>query len=173
MFLENDTLRLRALEPEDLDFLYKWENDSNVWVVSNTIEPYSKYILKEYIAYSDKSIYEKKQLRLMITVKDSGKIAGAVDLFDFDPHNLRAGVGILIDNEYRKKGYASMALDLLVDYSFNFLHINQLYAHIPSDRGESRSLFLNHGFTQSGVLKSWIRDTVGFVDVEVYQILNR
>lgn len=172
MFLENDTVILRALEPEDLDCLYRWENDTNVWIVSNTIEPYSRYILKEYIAYSDKSIYEKKQLRLMIVLKQSGQVVGAVDLFDFDPHNLRAGVGILIDGEYRRKGYAAMALDLLVEYSFDFLHINQLYAHIPSDKGESRELFCRHGFSQSGVLKSWLRDTVGFIDVEVYQLLK-
>lgn len=172
MYLQNDTIRLRALEPEDLETLYSWENDTDVWTVSNAVEPYSRYILKEYIAYSNKTIYEKKQLRLMIELNDSKKVAGAIDIFDFDPHNKRAGIGILIDGQYRQKGYAGMALDLVKEYCFKFLHLNQLYAHITSDNGASRALFSSHDFKQSGVLRSWLRDEYGFVDIEVFQLIN-
>ena len=31
IYLENKKIKLRALEPEDLDFLYKWENDTKFW----------------------------------------------------------------------------------------------------------------------------------------------
>lgn len=172
MYLQNETIRLRALEPEDLDQLYNWENDTDVWAVSNAVEPYSRYILKEYIAYSDKTIYEKKQLRLMIVVNDTQKVVGAIDIFDFDAHNRRAGIGILIDGAYRQKGYAGMALDLVKEYCFKFLHLNQLYAHITSNNGSSRALFSSHGFQQSGVLRSWLRDDIGFIDVEVFQLIE-
>lgn len=171
-YLQNDTIRLRALEPEDLDTLYKWENDTDIWTVSNAVEPYSRYILKEYIAYSDKTIYEKKQLRLMIQHKDTNHVIGAIDIFDFDAHNRRAGLGILIEGQYRQKGYAGMAVDLVKEYCFNFLHLNQLYAHITSDNGSSRALFSRHGFQQSGVLRSWLRDELGYVDVEVFQLIH-
>lgn len=172
MYLQNETIRLRALEPEDLDTLYRWENDTDIWTVSNAVEPYSRYILKEYIAYSDKTIYEKKQLRLMITLNENDKIVGAIDIFDFDVHNRRAGIGILIDGAYRQKGYAGIALDLVKEYCFNFLHLNQLYAHITSDNGSSRALFTTHNFTQAGVLRSWLRNESGFVDVEIFQLIN-
>ena len=86
MLLSNDRVRLRALEPEDLELLYRWENDPELWEVGNTLAPYSRYILKEYIAGSDRSIYESRQLRFMIEECDTGTSVGIVDLFDFEPH---------------------------------------------------------------------------------------
>ena len=44
-------IQLRALEPSDLDFLYDLENDQCLWTVSNTLVPFSKYTLKEYIEF--------------------------------------------------------------------------------------------------------------------------
>jgi diamine N-acetyltransferase len=105
---------LRAPEPGDVDILYQWENDREIWKVSNTLTPFSKYILEKYIENAHLDIYQVKQLRLMIDVISEDKpplTVGAVDLFDFDAHNLRAGVGILIGNKKdRNKGYATLAL---------------------------------------------------------------
>jgi len=97
MLLSNDRVRLRALEPEDLELLYRWENDPELWEVGNTLAPYSRYILKEYIAGSDRSIYESRQLRFMIEECDTGTSVGIVDLFDFEPHPNRAACGIMLD----------------------------------------------------------------------------
>ena len=97
MLLSNDRVRLRALEPEDLELLYRWENDPELWEVGNTLAPYSRYILKEYIAGSDRSIYESRQLRFMIEECDTGTSVGIVDLFDFEPHPNRYGSVKTID----------------------------------------------------------------------------
>ena len=172
MYLENENIRLRALEPEDLEILYKWENDTSIWQVGCTTEPYSRYILKEYIAYSDKTIYEKKQLRLMITRKDDDVTVGTIDLTDFDPHNLRAGVGILIDSTYRGEGYALQAVQLIKEYAFRFLHLKQLYAHIPVTIPASMHIFQQNGFEQTGIMHQWIRHNEAFVDVTLWQCLN-
>lgn len=173
MYLQNERIYLRALEPEDLGLLYKWENDPELWCVGSATEPYSRYILKEYIAYGDKSIYEKKQLRLMVCCASTKNTIGIIDLFDFDAFHLRAGVGILIDKGYQGKGYASEALSLLIDYSFQFLNINQLYAHVPSNNGVSRGLFVKNDFQYAGCLKNWLRSGDSFIDVEVYQLISK
>ena len=44
--LENNTIRLRALEPTDLQLLYKWENDSSIWEVSHTIKPFFDFCIE-------------------------------------------------------------------------------------------------------------------------------
>ena len=98
--LESDTVRLRALEPDDVDILYKWENDTNVWKVSNTIVPFSRHILRQFIDSQKYDIFETRQLRLIIEAVDTGKAVGTIDLFDIDPYNRRAGIGVLI---YDKK----------------------------------------------------------------------
>ena len=70
--LRNDILTLRALEPTDLDTLYRWENDANLWAVSDTIAPYSREALWHYLQDYTGDIYSQRQLRLMILLTDNG-----------------------------------------------------------------------------------------------------
>ena len=170
--LVNDKIRLRALEPEDLDLLFHWENDSDLWLVGNTLAPYSRYILKEYIVESGRSIYETHQLRFMIEEIATGKAMGLVDLYDFEPHPNRAGCGILLDRQYQGKGWAPQVMRILIDYAFNFLKLHQLYAHIPIANQPSEKLFARCGFFKVGVLKDWIRTPKGYSDVMVMQLIN-
>ena len=162
--LENHTIRLRALEPDDLDLLYRWENDAAIWYLSNTLTPFSKYTLSQYIQSASQDIYEAKQLRMIIEEKTDNKAVGAIDLFDFDPYHLRAGIGILIsEKENRKKGYASEALETLKKYCFTVLLLHQLYCNITEDNTESLRLFINHGFVITGQKKEWIRTAGGWL----------
>lgn len=171
--LENDRIRLRALEPEDLDWLYRAENDTQVWQAGATLTPFSRYVLREYIAASHRDIFELKQLRLVVELRDTEKTAGMIDLFDFDPYHRRAGVGILVDSACRRSGVATQALDLLVDYAFSFLHLHQLYAHVPVANQASKALFSRCGFTVAGVLSDWLAVAGGYRDVWMMQRVNK
>ncbi len=166
-------IRLRALEPEDLELLYDWENNESYWAISNTISPFSKYTLKRYLENSHKNIYEAGQLRLMIEHLNDKVTIGTIDIFDFDPFHKRAGLGILIVNEaYRRKGYASMALTSLISYCFNTLQLHQLYCNILSSNIESMELFKKLGFVQAGIKKEWIKTTEGYLDEYIFQLIN-
>jgi diamine N-acetyltransferase len=165
MFLETGNIKLRAPEPEDVELLYKWENDTSLWSVGNTLSPYSRYDLKQYINSSSKDIYETKQLRLMIDLKDCNQTVGTADLYDFEPHHSRAGVGIFVEEAYRNRGFASEALSLLCIYSFDFLRIHQLYACISVNNSMSIKLFERCGFTLQGELKDWICTAKGYENV--------
>jgi diamine N-acetyltransferase len=168
---EQGNIILRPLEPEDIDLLYQWENDMEIWEISNTRAPFSRYILAEYIKQSGKDIYETKQLRLIIETRE-GKPAGAIDLFDFDPYHQRAGVGILIHNTGdRRQGFASDALAALENYSLHFLGMKQLWANIASDNAHSLRLFEKAGFTQVGIKKSWLKTVEGWKDEILFQKL--
>ncbi len=173
MWLENDLLKLRALEPEDLDLLYKWENDTRLWKYGSTLNPYSRYVLRKYIDNSHQNIYEAGQLRLMIKEKSSGATVGTVDLYDFEPYHSRVGVGILVDSDYRGRGLALIALNLVMDYALRFLKLEQVYAYIPSMNISSLHLFRNAGFVETANLKKWNKVEGGFTDVFVYQFISR
>jgi diamine N-acetyltransferase len=164
---------LRALEPEDLELLYKWENNESYWVISNTITPFSKYTLKRYLKNSHKNIYETGQLRLMIDHIEDKAAIGTIDIFDFDPFHKRAGIGILIENEaYRRKGYGSMALKCLIDYCFKTLQLHQLYCNILSNNCESMELFKKQGFVECGIKKDWIKSSDGYIDEHLFQLIK-
>jgi diamine N-acetyltransferase len=167
-------IKLRALEPEDLELLYEWENNDSYWVISNTVAPFSKYTLKRYIENSHKDIFETGQLRLMIEIPTEKKTIGTIDLFDFDPFHMRAGLGILIaDDAERRKGYASLALKCLIDYCFNTLQLHQLFCNILANNCESMDLFKKQGFVQSGIKKDWVKTSEGYLDEYLFQLIRQ
>ena len=168
--LKTDKIYLRALEPEDLEFLFKWENSIDIWQESNTLAPFSRFVIKEFIERSlSENVFEVGQVRLMICSTQDNSVVGTADIFDIDPINSRAAVGLLIDNSHRGKGYAKDALDLLCDYTSNTLLLNQLYVHIATDNSSCLNLFDRSDFEKCGTLKSWIRTKNGYKDVFVYQ----
>ncbi len=171
--LLGERIRLRALEPQDVATLYQWENDTAIWVASNTQVPFSKFVLEQYVAASHLDLHTNKQLRLMITTKD-GIDVGAIDLFDFDSQHQRAGIGILIAEKMdRGKGYATEALNLLIQYCFTQLHLHQLYCNITIDNEASIQLFKKHNFAITGIKKDWIRVGDSFVDELLLQLVRK
>lgn len=170
--LRGEHIQLRALEPEDLDFLYEIENNPEIWEISGTIAPYSKHVLRQYLGNSHQDIYEAKQLRLCI-VSRNDKVVGLIDLFDFDPKNKRAGIGIVIhENAERNKGVGTEALSLLCDYAFDTLDLHQLYANVGSDNTASIKLFKKLEFSEVGLKKDWMLVNGKFKDELLFQKIN-
>lgn len=173
--IHSDSINLRALEPSDIDILYDWENDQSLWHLSNTVTPFSRFVLEQYIMNSDQDIYTAKQLRLIIEidVNDQTTAIGAIDLFDFDPANHRAGLGILIKKSERNKGYATQALELLIKYCFGVLQLHQLYCNITSNNLSSLELFKKQSFEIIGIKKEWLYINDKWVDEYILQLIKR
>lgn len=153
--LKGEHIYLRALEMEDLDFIHAIENDEELWDLSQTITPYSRFILEQYLEQSHRDIFEVKQLRLVICSYSEESI-GMIDLFDFDFKNRRAGVGILVKEKFqRKKGYGKEALGLLMAYAKCNLNLHQLYCNINEENDASLKLFESQGFEVVGLKKDW------------------
>jgi len=171
--LEHAHIRLRALEPEDLEILYRWENEPSVWLLSGTLIPFSRYLLKQYLQNARKDIYESKQLRLIIERREGAVPIGAIDLFDFDPYHRRAGIGILIaEQSERGKGYAGEALETLKDYCFQVLRLKQIWCNIASANQPSMKLFTSAGFSKVGEKKAWLFTGKGFESEWMLQCIN-
>ena len=167
--LKGDKVLLRALEPEDTEVLYKWENDTSIWQISNTLAPYSKFAIEQYI-FNNQDIYTQKQIRLIIEFKKTP--IGCIDIFDYEPTHKRAGIGILIVENYRKKGYAKDALKTLINYCFNILQLHQLYCNIMSDNKESIKLFTKTGFKIIGKKADWYSLNNSWKDEYILQLIK-
>lgn len=165
-------ITLRALEPEDLDFLFTIENNETFWEVSHTQTPFSRFILKQYLENAHLDIYEVKQLRLLIEENNTKERVGMVDLFDFNPQHKRAGIGILVSKKFQQKGYASKALQLIIPYAFSYLNLHQLYANIIADNKKSLALFEKHNFKQIGIKKDWIFFNGVYKNELLFQLIN-
>ena len=162
--LKGEQIYLRTLEPSDADIILKWENNSDNWRLSNTLVPFSRKLIEDYVN-SAQDIYSIKQLRFIICLVENDKEIGAIDLFDFDPYHQKVGLGILIAKfEDRRNGYAKEAVLLIKEYCFNHLNLHQVYCNILSKNKASIDLFEKSGFTICGTKKDWIKNKEGWLD---------
>ena len=171
MTLQGRVVRLRAVEPEDVDVMYRWENDPAVWRVSGTLAPFSRHALMQFVEEQRLDLYRTGQLRLIIETPE-GTAVGTLDLFEFDPLHRRAGIGILIyDAAQRGRGYASDALETLRGYARETLGLHQLWCDVGADNEASLRLFDRAGFVRTGCKRDWILTPEGFRDLLTLQLI--
>lgn len=163
-------IMLRAMEPEDLDLLYRIENDRKLWDVGSTNVPYSRYALHDYIAHASGDIYTDKQVRLIVEDAE-GNTVGIADIVNFAPGHRRAELGLVIERPYRRQGYGQATLQSLAHYALRQLHLRQLYACIAADNNASLGLFRKAGFCQTAVLRDWLFDGVSYRDAVLMQYI--
>lgn len=170
--LRGDKVYLRALEPEDLDYVHEVENREDLWEISATQTPYSRFLIKKYLQNSHRDVYEVKQLRLVISDYDD-KPLGLIDVFDLEPKDRRAAIGIVITNPAdRNKGYGAESLLLICNYCFTHLALHQVYANVTANNPGSIRLFENLGFRKVGVKKEWNLVNGVYQDEILFQLLN-
>lgn len=170
VFISEDIISLRPAEPEDAQLIYDWENDRDIWRVSETSTPLSLFQIEQFLL-GNSDLVANRQLRLMIDVKGCEKPVGCIDLFDYQPIHGRVGLGVLIDKAYRRNGYAFNAIKLCLDYLFQNVMLHQVYCLIDDLNDESRRLFEKLGFSAGGRRKDWLRTPNGYIDVCFYQII--
>jgi diamine N-acetyltransferase len=169
--LKGQHIYLRGIEIDDLSFLSDIENNPDNWIISDTLIPFSDSSLKAYIL-SSRDLTSDKQVRFIVCKNESDKPIGAVDIFEYDPVHRKAGVGILINEDERKKGFANQALKIIIEYAFNFLSLHQLWANIQQANTQSVKLFKSNGFELSGVKKEWNLYDGKWLDEGFYQLFN-
>ncbi len=169
--LKGNKIRLRAVEPEDLDLMYLIENDTELWPYGQASVPFSYFALKQYIAESSNDIFRDRQLRLVIETAD-GISVGFVDLQNYEPLHHRAEVGIVIVPEQQRRGLATEALRLLTNYVSAHWGIHQLYAFVPECNAASIALFQSCGYKQTAILQDWLSTPSGWQSVLVFHYIN-
>lgn len=170
--LTDGVLTLRAPEPYDAEMFAKWENDTTIWETGSSCAPFSRNLIDDYIANYNPDIFTTHQLRLMIELTATSEIVGAVDLYDFDPVNRRVGIGYIIDQEHRGKGYAAEAIGIVANYCHNRLQVKQLYAITGVDNEASIKALEAVRFKRCGRLRRWICTGANkFTDAFIFQIV--
>ena len=163
-------VHLRAIEPEDLDLLYRIENDQTLWHLGTSNVPYSRYSLHDYVATSSDDIYVDRQVR-MIVENDASETVGIADVVNFDPANRRAEVGLIVMEAFRQQGYGSSVLSEIARYALGVLHLHQVYAFVDCRNEASLNLFRKMGYQESSVIADWLYDGCEYRDAVLMQLV--
>jgi len=161
-------VRLRAIEPEDLDMLYHIENDIDNWEIGTTNVPYSRYVLHDYVAKSSGDIYTDKQVRMIIEDVNN-KAIGMIDIINYNPSHQRAELSIIINKDKRGMGYAKASIHWIMNYALHILHLHQLYVVVAKKNIPSIRLFKKSGFYKQQELKDWLYNGKNYEDAVMMQ----
>lgn len=169
--LRGKNIYLRGVEIEDLALIERIENNPENWLHSGTLIPFSKKSIEEYVL-AIRDLFNDKQSRWVIALHENDHSIGAIDLFEFDALNRRAGIGVIIEEEYRSKGFASEAIELLSDYAFSYLNLHQLWSTILSSNLASQKLFEKNNFIKTATKSKWVLTDGAWNDEYFYQRFN-
>ena len=161
---------LRARAPEDLDLMYIIENDLKLTQYSSTTVLLSRYALKQYIAESSGDLYRDSQVRMTIIDAASNTACGFLDLTDLSAVHRRAQVGIVLMEDARGRGIATLALNEATAYARE-QGLHQLYAVVASCNHLACNLFLRSGYIQVSTLPQWLYVNGKYVDATLFQII--
>lgn len=169
----NPEIYLRKCILEDVDFMLQMENDPEIWSVSQTVEPYSREEIENFLDNSKHDLYLDHQLRLMVVLKEIDQPIGSVDLFELDADKRSAGIGITILKDFRNMRFGTKALKMLVQEAFNELGLLELNCTIFTNNKSSIKLFESKGFKCIKLLKK-NTEFMGLVyDEYLYQLKKK
>lgn len=163
-------ISLRAVEPTDLDMLYRWENTEAMWSTTNNREPRSRYALRRYISQCNGDFFSRGELQLIIELQ--GQAVGYVELFNLEISNRRAEVGVLIAPEFQHQGIASTVLSVWSSEALKLYNLYQLTAMVPSGHIASVKTFQKAGYRSVAVLPQWLCYRGEWSDVEVFSLMS-
>ena len=166
--MKEPNIRLRALELEDLDFLYQIENDDRLWEMGVSHVIFRARMRSDDITNASADIYIDNQVRLIVENEQNEQV-GILDLTDFDPRHRRAELGIVIKKEFQGKGYAKASVGRLLQYARKILHLQQIYAIIGIRNQKAAKMLQSVGFEGNNVLKQWLCSPVGYEDAMFFQ----
>ncbi|MEO0340967.1 MAG: GNAT family protein [Bacteroidota bacterium] len=146
-------IRLRGLEPEDYEFFYNWNQDTETarniaWLWF----PTSKASVQEWAQSESLKKGENDEFFFVIETLDGEPVgsinANSVSKLD---GSFRYGVGIV--DKARRKGYAKEAIQIFLNYYFNELRYNKVNAGVYEFNENSITLHQKMGFVQEGRLR--------------------
>ena len=106
----------------------------------------------------------RKEGRQEYAVVRGEEVVGVVELFNYDPVDMRAEVGLFIKETERGKGYGKAALAELLRHCKETLRLHQVVCDVAVDNLASLRLFERMGFTRCGILKEWTATPQGWTD---------
>ena len=97
------------------------------------------------------------QVRFYVFLKEAPEtIIGTVCLYDISNTYSRAEIGYKFSSAYHHNGYASEAVEKLVDIAFSELNLHRLCAHVQNDNFASIRLLAGLGFEKEGICRDYL-----------------
>lgn len=148
--MKNNKVYLRPIEKNDLSYLNKWKNNSELFkYLGGGYRPTS--VLEQESWLTDMSKMGSNQ-RFMICDNNQMPI-GMIGLYSVNLINRNCEIGMYIgDEESRGKGYAQESLKMIEDYARNFLNIKKLKIYVVKSNTVAINFWKKNNYCYKGEL---------------------
>jgi diamine N-acetyltransferase len=96
---------------------------------------------------------------------------GCVELYNYDPVNRRAAVGLVVSNEYRRQGYGTIMIQALSKFCIENTSLHQVYADIAATNTPSINIFQRAGYQHCATLRDWVVRSNHYINTYRYQLI--
>jgi RimJ/RimL family protein N-acetyltransferase len=170
--IECERLRLRPFTPADAPEVERLAGDRRIAETTlNIPHPYPRGAAEAWIALHKQEWTKGRALNLALERRDDGALLGAIGL-RVEPDHARAEIGYWIGVPYWGNGYATEATRALVDYAFDALGLNRVYAYHFTGNPASGRVLQKAGMRYEGTRREHMRKWGAFLDSEMYAILR-
>jgi len=150
--LQGQLVRMRPLEPTDLERAYTWVNDPEVIRYLALRYPMSRKDEQRWLEEAPTNSFAGG-VRLAIETKDGVHI-GNLDLHQANAEDRKAGLGIMIgDKDYWSNGYGTDATVTLLRFAFQEMNLNRVWLHVFEFNERAISCYKKCGFQVEGRLR--------------------
>ncbi|WP_132058305.1 GNAT family N-acetyltransferase [Halorussus amylolyticus] len=167
VFLRGDSITLRTVEDEDVEFLRDAINDPDVREGLTTAKPINAEQEREYF---EERISSDEDVHLLVCA--DGEATGSIGLYDIDHRMGHCEIGLWLAAEYHGRGYGTEASRLVTDYAFRELRMHRVMARVLAHNDASRRIWEKLGFEQEGVHRDEAYHDGEYVDVRYYGVLD-
>ena len=172
--LETPRLRIRPLERSDTSAI---QQAASAREIADTMislpHPYPAGEAELYIIQQQAERDAGHSVTYTIEQQAEGCFCGLVEIRDIDREHSQGELSFWLAIDAWGRGYMSEVVNAVVQYGFDGLGLNRLYAYHMTRNPASGRILEKNGFKQEGLLRQRVRKWGQFEDVTLWAILRR
>ena len=151
-FWQEENVRLRAIQDEDWESCYisNFDTDARIFLECAIELPPTVVGAKRFV--EDNANFSSTNGRIMFTIETiEGNSIGGINLNSINERNGTFSIGIVVDKEYRGKGYGTSAMKILLKYAFLERRLNKFNDYVLDGNEGSAKMLKKLGCIQEGI----------------------
>ena len=164
-------IRLRVREPEDEPQMHRWFNDVEVTEHLSVRYPVSHRSEREFIEKMSNPSFATAEFG--VETLEEGRLIGGAGLFDTDPENRSAMLGIAIgDKTYWDGGYGTDTMRTLCRFGFDMMNLHRIQLDVYAGNDRAKHVYEKVGFKVEAVRRQAHYKFGRYIDVTVMGLLE-
>ncbi|UJF32121.1 GNAT family N-acetyltransferase [Paenibacillus hexagrammi] len=172
--LESDRLILKKVEDRHAEQLLGIYSNDHVFEYCGILPKYKLDVIRKMIGHFERDYMKRSRVKWGIFEQEEAeRLVGITEVMAFSQTVSMVTAGYFLAEESWRKGIATEALSMMVDYLFEKVGVNRIQAEVMPANESSKRVLLKNGFTREGLLRqAALWSGKGIVDLEIYGLLR-